>query len=140
MTHNQAPPPPLLSKRPSAVVHVCKRARVGEQSGSDAVFQLAVVVARGRRVLLVQEKRLLVWAVLRGGGVRAQVCDGDAGGRRHLVEAGHVVAAVGGLRRAVQTRRHQAVLILRPCDLMEENNVYTRGHMIQAAETDDDAL
>lgn len=112
-----------------------------EQSGSDAVFQLAVVVAHGRRVLLVQEKRPLVWAVLRGGGVLtqvcdgdaggvlAQVCDGDAGGGRHLVEAGHVVAAVGGLRCAVQTRRYQAVLILSSCDLMEENKVlHKRSH------------
>lgn len=96
---------------------------MGGESGSDAVVQLAVVVGRGRRVLLVQEKRHLVRAVL-CGGVRAQVCDGDAGGGRHVVEAGRAVAAVGGLRRAVQTRRHQAVLVLSSSDLMEDNKVY----------------
>lgn len=90
-------------------------------SGSDAVLQLAVVVVgRVRRVLLVEEEeRRLVGPVLRRGGVGRHVRDGGVGGGggSRLVQAGGVVAALGGLRSAVQTGRHQAVLVLSPGDL-----------------------
>lgn len=96
---------------------------------SNAVFQLAMVVCRVRRVLLVEEMRRLVRSVLRWGGVWDQVHDGgvgcDAGSA--LIQANCVVAALRRLRRAVQTRRHQAVLVLSPRDLKERRRDYREG-------------
>lgn len=91
--------------------------------GSNAVFQLAVV-GHVRRVLLVdEEKRRLVWSVLCRGAVRSQVCDGVGGGSgSRLVQVNHALAALRTLGRAVQTRRHEAVLVLGPCDLKRTGN------------------
>lgn len=87
--------------------------------GSNAVLLLAVV-AHVRRVLLVdEEERRLVWAVLHVGGVCVlvrDVVDGDGRGAA-LIEAAHVLAALRGLWRAVQARRHQAILVLGPSNL-----------------------
>lgn len=87
--------------------------------GSNAVLPLAVV-AHVRRVLLVdEEERHLVWSVLHVGGVCVLVRDvGDGDGRgAAVVEAAHVLAALWGLWRAVQTRRHQAIVVLGPSNL-----------------------
>lgn len=53
------------------------------------------------------------------GGVSVLLRDvGDGDGRgAAVVQAARVLAALRGLRRAVQTRRHQAVLVLGPSDL-----------------------
>lgn len=86
---------------------------------SNAVLPLAVV-AQVRRVLLVdEEERRLVWSVLRVGGVGVLVRDvGDGDGRgAAVVRAARVLAALRRLRRAVQARRYQAVLVLGPSDL-----------------------
>lgn len=119
LTHN----PPLLGIQPGVVVHVgqCRSMEGWYQWRlSDSVLHLAVVVACVWRVLLIEEKkRRLVRAVLRRGGVCSQVRNGgvtDGGGRR-LIHTNSVVAALGGLRRAVQARCHQAVLVLSSCDL-----------------------
>lgn len=83
--------------------------------GSDAVVQLAVVVGCIRRVQLVEEEeRRFVRPVLRRGEVGPRVREGGVGGggRRGLIQARCAVAALRGLRRAVQTGRHQAVLVL----------------------------
>lgn len=90
----------------------------GRGGRSNAVLLLAVV-AHMRRVLLVEEQRRLVWSVLHVGGVCVLVRDiGDGDGRgAAVVEAAHVLAALRRLRRAVQTRRHQPVLVLGPSNL-----------------------
>lgn len=89
------------------------------RAGSNAVLQL-VVVSHVRRVLLIdEEKRRLVWSVLCRGGVPAQVWDGGVGGGggSRLIQAIHVVAALRGLGRAIQTGSDQAILVLGPRDL-----------------------
>lgn len=90
---------------------------------SNAVFQLAVVVGCVWRVLLVEEEeRRFIRPVLRRGGVRSQVCDGGFGGSGGsvLIQANHVMSALWGLGCAVQTRCHQAILVLGPSDLQEK--------------------
>lgn len=87
--------------------------------GSNAVVQLAVIAHVGRVLLVDEEERRLVRPVLYVDRVHAPLRDvGDGDGRgTALVEARHALAALGGLRRAVQTGRHQAVLVLGPGDL-----------------------
>lgn len=93
----------------------------GAGAGSNAVPQSAVgVVGRVRQVLLIdEEERRLVQPVLCRGGVPAEVGDGGVGGGggRGRIQAIDVVAALRRLGRAVQAGRHEAVLVLGPCDL-----------------------
>lgn len=113
-THSHSSPPQHTSECSSARVQTLGYGRwVG---GSNAVFHLAVV-CHVRQVLLIdEEERCLVRPILRGGGVGSQVRDG--GGRwNHLIQAHHAVAALWGLGRAIQARRHEAVLVLGPRDL-----------------------
>lgn len=76
-----------------------------------------MVVRRRRLFVQQQQQRLFVGAVLHDGGVCSQVRDGDGCRGRGLLRG--VVRALWGLRRAVQARRNQAVLVLRACDLRE---------------------
>lgn len=88
--------------------------------GSDT-FQLVVVIRRVRRLLLVQEEqRGLVRPVLHWARVSHQVCDGGGAGGSGLLQPSGVVVVLRGLRRAVQKRRHQAVLVLSPRDLRNQ--------------------
>lgn len=98
--------------------------RSSPKHASNAVFELVVVVRRVRWVLLVEELRRLVRSDLRRGEVRAQVHDGVVarGGGRGLIQVTSVVAALRRLRRAVQTGRHQTVLVLSPRHLKRSSD------------------
>ena len=94
------------------------------------------------RVLLVEEEeRCFIRPVLRRGGVRSQVRDGGVGGGGGsvLIHANHVVSALWGLGCAVQTRCHQAVLVLGPSDLKQkadEGEIQTDELRVQLKGTD----
>lgn len=106
---------PISTHSSSVSSRVWQRGR-GLGAGSNAVLPLAVV-AHVRRVLLVdEEERRLVRSVLHVARVCVLARDvGDGDGRGAAVdEAAHVAAALWGLWRAVQPRRHQAVLVLGP--------------------------